>query len=33
VNAAPSGKIRQLQYKLVAGENGWVLRLDQAIEY
>ena len=32
-NAAPTGKIRQLQYKLKAGEAGWVLRLDRAIEY
>ena len=25
-NAAPSGKTRQVQYKLAAGEAGWVLR-------
>jgi hypothetical protein len=33
VNAAPTGKTRQLQYKLVAGENGWRLKLDKAVEY
>ena len=33
VNAAPSGGIRQLQYKLVAGEAGWILRPDRVIEY
>ena len=32
-NARPSGKIRQLQYKLKAGEAGWVLRLDRSMEY
>ncbi|MCA3556219.1 PliI family lysozyme inhibitor of I-type lysozyme [Aestuariivirga sp.] len=32
-NAQPSGKTRQLQYKLKAGEAGWVLRIDKAIEY
>lgn len=32
-NANPSGKTRQLQYKLVAGEAGWVLEFDLAIEY
>ena len=32
-NAQPSGKTRQLQYKLKAGEAGWVLHLDKAIEY
>jgi hypothetical protein len=32
-NAQPTGKTRQLQYKLKAGEAGWVLRLDKAIEY
>ena len=29
----PSGKTRQLQYKLRQGEGGWILRLDKAIEY
>jgi hypothetical protein len=33
VNAAPSGGTRQLQYKLVAGEAGWILRLDRVVEY
>ena len=32
-NAQPSGKIRQLQYKLKAGEAGWLLHLDKVIEY
>jgi hypothetical protein len=32
-NSAPSGKTRQLQYKLEAGEAGWILRLDRAVEY
>lgn len=32
-NAKPTGKTRQLQYKLKAGEAGWVLRLDKAVEY
>jgi hypothetical protein len=32
-NAQPTGKTRQLQYKLKAGEAGWVLRLDKAVEY
>jgi hypothetical protein len=31
--AAPTGKTRQLQYKLGHGEAGWVLRLDKTIEY
>jgi len=32
-NAKPTGGIRQFQYKLVAGEAGWVLKLDRAVEY
>jgi len=28
-----SGKMRQLQYKLVPGEAGWLLKLDKTIEY
>jgi hypothetical protein len=32
-NAQPSGKTRQLQYKLKQGEAGWVLRLDRTVEY
>jgi len=32
-NAAPSGKTRQLQYKLEPGEAGWILRLDRTVEY
>jgi len=33
VNAAPTGRIRQLQYKLVPGEAGWILKLDRTVEY
>lgn len=29
----PTGKIRQLQYKLTAGEAGWVLTLDSVTEF
>ncbi|HSF14350.1 MAG TPA: hypothetical protein VLK65_02215 [Vicinamibacteria bacterium] len=29
----PTGGMRQLQYKLVPGEAGWVLQLDKVIEY
>ena len=32
-NSAPSGGMRQVQYKLAAGEAGWVLRKDRVIEY
>jgi hypothetical protein len=32
-NSAPTGKTRQLQYKLKAGEAGWVLRLDKTVEF
>lgn len=32
-NAQPSGGTRQLQYKLKAGEAGWVLRPDRTIDY
>ena len=32
-NAQPSGGIRQIQYRLKAGEAGWVLRVDQVIQY
>ena len=32
-NARPTGKTRQLQYKLKAGEAGWILRLDRSIEF
>jgi hypothetical protein len=31
--ATPTGKMRQLQYKLKAGEAGWLLRLDKALEF
>jgi Periplasmic lysozyme inhibitor of I-type lysozyme len=32
-NAQPSGKMRQLQYKLAPGETGWVMKLDKVVEY
>lgn len=32
-NAQPTGKTRQLQYKLTPGEAGWVMKLDQVMEY
>lgn len=32
-NGEPSGRMRQLQYKLVPGEAGWTLRLDRMIEF
>jgi len=32
-NNRPTGGTRQLQYKLVAGEAGWRLRLDRVVEY
>ena len=32
-NARPSGGTRQIQYKLKAGEAGWVLRPDRTIDY
>ena len=30
---APTGKLRQLQYKLTAGEAGWILALDTSTEF
>jgi len=32
-NSKPTGGMRQLQYKLVAGEAGWKLKLDKVVEY
>jgi hypothetical protein len=32
-NATPSGKTRQVQYKLKQGEAGWVLKVDRIVEY
>lgn len=32
-NAKPTGGMRQLQYKLVPGEAGWVLKVDRVVEY
>jgi hypothetical protein len=31
-NTNPTGGMRQLQYKLVQGEAGWILRIDREIE-
>lgn len=28
-NAQPTGKTRQIQYKLVPGEAGWLLKIDK----
>lgn len=33
INAEPTGGTRQIQYKLEAGEAGWVLRRDRIVEY
>lgn len=32
-NAAPSGKMRQVSYRLVAGEAGWLLRMRDVTEF
>jgi hypothetical protein len=32
-SSSRTGKTRQLQYKLVAGEAGWILKLDKTVEY
>lgn len=32
-NSEPSGGTRQIQYKLAAGEAGWVLRKNRVVEY
>lgn len=32
-NAKPTGGTRQLQYKLVAGEAGWILKLDRSTDF
>lgn len=32
-NAQPTGKTRQLQYKLAPGEAGWLLKVDKIVEY
>lgn len=32
-NAGPTGGTRQIQYKLEAGEAGWVLRQDRVVEF
>ena len=33
MNAKPTGGIRQLQYKLIPGEAGWILKPDRVVEY
>lgn len=30
---APTGRMRQLQYRLEAGEAGWILKADQVLEF
>lgn len=32
-NANPTGGMRQLQYRLVAGEAGWLLEVDRIVDY
>jgi hypothetical protein len=32
-NARPTGGMRQIQYKLVPGEAGWILKVDRLVEY
>jgi hypothetical protein len=32
-NARPTGGMRQIQYKLVPGEAGWILKLDRMVDY
>jgi hypothetical protein len=32
-NSHPTGGMRQLQYKLVPGEAGWLLEIDRVVEY
>ena len=32
-NANPTGGTRQIQYKLVPGEAGWILQVDAVVEY
>jgi len=32
-NAEPTGGTRQIQYKLVAGEAGWILRPDRSVDF
>jgi hypothetical protein len=32
-NAKPTGGMRQLQYKLIPGESGWVLKIDRLVEF
>lgn len=32
-DAKPTGRTRQLQYKLTPGEAGWILRLDKSLEF
>jgi hypothetical protein len=32
-SGAPTGRIRQLQYVLVAGEAGWILKFDKTLDF
>jgi hypothetical protein len=33
INAKPTGGMRQIQYKLVPGEAGWILKVERVVEY
>jgi hypothetical protein len=32
-NAKPTGGMRQVQYRLVPSEAGWILKIDRVVEY
>jgi len=32
-SGVPTGRIRQLQYVLEAGEAGWILKIDRILEF
>jgi Periplasmic lysozyme inhibitor of I-type lysozyme len=32
-NAKPTGKMRQMQYKLIQGEASWIMTLDKVVEF
>lgn len=31
-NAKPTGGMREIQYRLVPGEAGWILKVDRVVE-
>jgi len=33
INAKPTGGMRQIQYKLIPGEAGWILKVDRVVAY